>query len=30
MEEVEAKGGFIRTGQLVTAMRHANRGLGDC
>lgn len=27
MEEVEAAGGFIRTGQLVTAMRHANRGL---
>lgn len=27
MAEVEAKGGFIRTGQLVTAMRHANRGL---
>jgi adenosine deaminase len=27
MSEVEAKGGFIRTGQLVTAMRHASRGL---
>ena len=27
MEEVEARGGFIRTGQLVTAMRHADRGL---
>jgi adenosine deaminase len=27
MEEVEASGGFIRTGQLVTAMRHADRGL---
>ena len=27
MEEVDAKGGFIRTGQLVTAMRHADRGL---
>ncbi|MEY4994269.1 MAG: hypothetical protein RLZ65_118 [Actinomycetota bacterium] len=27
MEEVEQKGGFIRTGQLVTAMRHADRGL---
>lgn len=27
MEEVEAAGGFIRTGQLVTAMRHADRGL---
>lgn len=24
---VEAKGGYIRTGQLVTAMRHANRAL---
>jgi adenosine deaminase len=24
---VEAQGGFIRTGQLVTAMRHADRGL---
>ena len=27
MEEVDSKGGFIRTGQLVTAMRHADRGL---
>ncbi len=27
MEEVEQRGGFIRTGQLVTAMRHADRGL---
>lgn len=27
MAEVEAAGGFIRTGQLITAMRHANRGL---
>lgn len=27
MADVEAKGGFIRTGQLVTAMRHGNRGL---
>jgi len=27
MDEVEAKGGFIRTGQLITAMRHADRGL---
>jgi adenosine deaminase len=27
MEEVERRGGFIRTGQLVTAMRHADRGL---
>ena len=27
MEDVSAKGGFIRTGQLVTAMRHADRGL---
>jgi len=27
MELVEAQGGFIRTGQLVTAMRHADRGL---
>ena len=27
MQEVESKGGFIRTGQLVTAMRHASRGL---
>ncbi|MDE2591444.1 MAG: adenosine deaminase [Actinomycetales bacterium] len=27
MEAVEAKGGFIVTGQLVTAMRHADRGL---
>jgi adenosine deaminase len=27
MSEVESKGGFIRTGQLVTAMRHASRGL---
>ncbi len=27
MEEVEKRGGFIRTGQLVTAMRHADRGL---
>lgn len=26
-EEVEAAGGYIRTGQLVTAMRHNNRGL---
>jgi len=27
MEEVADQGGFIRTGQLVTAMRHADRGL---
>lgn len=27
MEDVENNGGFIRTGQLVTAMRHADRGL---
>ncbi|NBU22706.1 MAG: adenosine deaminase, partial [Actinobacteria bacterium] len=27
MEEIESRGGFIRTGQLVTAMRHADRGL---
>ncbi|MEY4450804.1 MAG: hypothetical protein RLZZ304_1179 [Actinomycetota bacterium] len=27
MEAVDAKGGFIVTGQLVTAMRHADRGL---
>lgn len=27
MVEVESKGGFIRTGQIVTAMRHANRAL---
>ncbi|MEY4398560.1 MAG: hypothetical protein RLZ53_1136, partial [Actinomycetota bacterium] len=27
IDEVEAKGGYIRTGQLVTAMRHNNRGL---
>lgn len=27
MEEVDSKGGFVRTGQLVTAMRHADRGL---
>lgn len=27
MAEVEAQGGFIRTGQLITAMRHANRAL---
>jgi adenosine deaminase len=27
MEEVTARGGFIRTGQLVTAMRHADRGM---
>lgn len=27
MAEVAEKGGFIRTGQLVTAMRHADRGL---
>ncbi|MEL0320005.1 MAG: adenosine deaminase, partial [Aquiluna sp.] len=27
MEEVSERGGFIRTGQLVTAMRHADRGL---
>lgn len=27
MEEVSNRGGFIRTGQLVTAMRHADRGL---
>ena len=27
IEEVEARGGYIRTGQLVTAMRHNNRGL---
>ena len=27
MEDVAAAGGFIRTGQLVTAMRHADRGL---
>lgn len=27
MAQVESQGGFIRTGQLVTAMRHGNRGL---
>ena len=27
MEEVAERGGFIRTGQLVTAMRHGDRGL---
>jgi adenosine deaminase len=27
MQLVEEQGGFIRTGQLVTAMRHADRGL---
>ena len=27
MSEVETRGGFILTGQLVTAMRHASRGL---
>ena len=27
MQIVEAQGGFIRTGQLVTAMRHNDRGL---
>ena len=27
MEEISNRGGFIRTGQLVTAMRHADRGL---
>lgn len=27
MEEVEASGGFIRTGQLVSAMRHADRAM---
>ena len=27
MEAVDAKGGFIVTGQLVTAMRHADRGM---
>jgi adenosine deaminase len=27
MAEVEERGGFIRTGQLVTAMRHANRAM---
>ncbi|BDS50844.1 adenosine deaminase [Rhodoluna lacicola] len=27
MELVEQQGGYIRTGQLVTAMRHADRGL---
>ncbi|MEN9706922.1 MAG: hypothetical protein RIS31_488 [Actinomycetota bacterium] len=27
IDEVEAAGGYIRTGQLVTAMRHNNRGL---
>lgn len=27
MADVEAAGGFIRTGQLVTAMRHANRAM---
>ena len=27
IEAVEAAGGYIRTGQLVTAMRHNNRGL---
>ncbi len=27
MQQVEEQGGFIRTGQLVTAMRHADRGL---
>lgn len=27
MQIVDSRGGFIRTGQLVTAMRHADRGL---
>lgn len=27
MQQVEEQGGYIRTGQLVTAMRHADRGL---
>ena len=27
MEEVSNRGGFIRTGQLITAMRHADRSL---
>jgi adenosine deaminase len=27
MEDIENRGGFVRTGQLVTAMRHADRGL---
>lgn len=27
VEAVEASGGYIRTGQLITAMRHNNRGL---
>lgn len=27
VERVDAQGGYIRTGQLVTAMRHADRGL---
>ncbi|MFM6979891.1 MAG: adenosine deaminase [Micrococcales bacterium] len=27
MANVESQGGFLRTGQLVTAMRHADRGL---
>lgn len=27
MEDVASRGGFIRTGQLVTAMRHTDRGL---
>lgn len=27
VEAVEAAGGYIRTGQLITAMRHNNRGL---
>ncbi|AOY56404.1 adenosine deaminase [Candidatus Rhodoluna planktonica] len=27
MQLIEERGGFIRTGQLVTAMRHADRGL---
>ncbi|MEY4043072.1 MAG: hypothetical protein RL529_639 [Actinomycetota bacterium] len=27
MEDVDYHGGFIRTGQLITAMRHADRGL---
>jgi adenosine deaminase len=27
MQQVEEQGGYVRTGQLVTAMRHADRGL---
>ena len=27
VEQVEKQGGYLRTGQLVTAMRHADRGL---